>query len=184
MAEAHDAMEQRAALIAAGDAPECVWLLEHPPLYTAGEPVPTTPTLSTPTGFRSTGRGAAGSFTYHGPGQRVAYAMLDLKRRRPDVRRYVCAPRRLDHRHAGSVQYQGRASGGPRRCLGRGVQKKGTDREDKIAAIGVRVRRWVTFHGISLNVDPDLSHYNGIVPCGDCRIWRNEPGRSRPDRHL
>lgn len=162
--EAHDAMERRAALIAAGDAPECVWLLEHPPLYTAGTSADDADLVDSDRfPVHRTGRG--GQFTYHGPGQRIAYAMLDLKRRRPDVRRYVCALEdwiiaTLDQFNIRGERREGRVGVWVAR------PEKGADREDKIAAIGVRVRRWVTFHGISLNVDPDLSHYNGIVPCG------------------
>lgn len=163
-AEAHDAMEQRAALIAAGDASECVWLLEHPPLYTAGTSADDAD-LVDPERFPVHRTGRGGQFTYHGPGQRIAYAMLDLKRRRPDVRRYVCALEdwiiaTLDRFNVRGERRNGRVGVWVAR------PEKGIGREDKIAAIGVRVRRWVTFHGISLNVDPDLSHYDGIVPCG------------------
>jgi lipoyl(octanoyl) transferase len=162
--EAVAEMETRAAAIAEGRAPERVWLVEHPPLYTAGtsardedlvEP------LRLPV-FRS-GRG--GRFTYHGPGQRVAYVMLDLQRRRPDLRAYVAA---LEAWLIATLRdFNVR---GERREDRVGVWVRRPDKapgaEDKIAAIGIRVRRWVSFHGVSLNVEPDLSHFSGIVPCG------------------
>ncbi|MBN9082591.1 MAG: lipoate-protein ligase B [Rhizobiales bacterium 62-17] len=161
-------MEQRADAIAAGTASECVWLVEHPPLYTAGTSAKDGDLLDARFPVHRTGRG--GQYTYHGPGQRVAYAMLDLRRRRPDVRAYVCA---LEDWIIGTLAaYNIR---GERRAdrVGVWVQRPDKPRgfdgamaEDKIAAIGIRVRRWVTFHGISLNVEPDLSHFAGIVPCG------------------
>jgi lipoyl(octanoyl) transferase len=158
------AMESRAAAIAEGQAPELVWLLEHPPLYTAGTSARNEDLLDSarlPV-FR-TGRG--GQFTYHGPGQRVAYVLLDLKRRRPDVRAFVAALEEWVIRALLPFNVEGE-----RRADRVGVWVRRPDRaldaEDKIAAIGVRVRRWVSFHGISLNVEPDLSHYSGIVPCG------------------
>ena len=159
--EAVAAMDERAAAIAAGTAGECVWLLEHPPLYTAGTSA-NAGDLVEPDRFpvHSTGRG--GQYTYHGPGQRVAYLMMDLRVRGRDVRAYVC---NLE----GWVIDTLRAFGvdGERRDgrIGVWVKRPGGG-EDKIAAIGVRVRRWVTMHGISLNVEPDLGHFTGIVPCG------------------
>ncbi len=154
-------MEERVAAIRAGTAQECVWLLEHPPLYTAG-------TSARPEDLLwrdrfpvyQTGRG--GQFTYHGPGQRVAYVMLDLKKRGGDVRGYVHDLEEWLIRTLARFTVQGERRDGR---VGIWVAR-GMGREDKVAAIGVRVRQWVTFHGISLNVDPDLSHFQGIVPCG------------------
>lgn len=153
-------MERRVDAIRAGTAPELVWLLEHPPLYTAGTSARPEDLLTPRFPVHQTGRG--GQFTYHGPGQRVAYVMLDLKRRGPDLRRYV---RDLEDWLIGSLARFNVV--GERRDgrVGIWVSQPG-GREDKIAAIGVRVRRWVTYHGISLNVEPDLSHFDGIVPCG------------------
>ncbi|MCL4148278.1 UNVERIFIED_CONTAM: hypothetical protein GTU68_038861 [Idotea baltica] len=147
-------MESRAAAIRDTGAPECVWLLEHPPLYTGGTSANDADLLSARFPVYQTGRG--GEFTYHGPGQRVAYAMLDLKARGPDVRRYV---NRLEE---WVIQTLARFNLRGERREGR----PGVWREDKVAALGVRVRRWVTLHGISINLEPDLSHYDGIVPCG------------------
>jgi lipoyl(octanoyl) transferase len=161
--EAVAAMESRAAAIAAGKAPELVWLLEHPPLYTSGTSGKAEDLLDPRFPLFSTGRG--GQLTYHGPGQRVAYLMLDLKRRRPDVRAYVAA---LEQWIIGTLAaFNVR---GERREDRVGVWVKRPDKgagfEDKIAAIGVRLRRWVSFHGIALNVEPDLAHFSAIVPCG------------------
>jgi lipoyl(octanoyl) transferase len=157
------AMESRVAAIAAGDAPELVWLLEHPPLYTAGTSGNSGDLLEARFPLFSTGRG--GQLTYHGPGQRVAYVMLDLKRRRPDVRAYVASLEAWLIRTLAAFNVRGE-----RREDRVGVWVKRPDKgpgfEDKIAAIGVRLRRWVSFHGISLNVEPDLSHFDAIVPCG------------------
>lgn len=153
-------MEQRAAAIAGGCAPECVWLLEHPPIYTAGTSAQPSDLLDARFPVFQTGRG--GQFTYHGPGQRVAYVMLDLKRRTTDVRRYV---RDLEEWLIRSLARLGVT--GELRAGRVGIWVVRADgREDKIAAIGVRVRRWVTYHGIALNVAPDLDHFSGIVPCG------------------
>ena len=164
------AMERRAEAIARGEADERVWLLEHPPLYTAG-----TSTRNVDDGadgarfpVHRTGRG--GQMTYHGPGQRVAYVMLDLRARQPDLRAFVASLERwiIDTLAAFAIA-------GERREDRVGVWVARSDKprgpggavaEDKIAAIGIRVRRWVSFHGISLNVEPDLSHYAGITPCG------------------
>jgi lipoyl(octanoyl) transferase len=163
-AEALDAMKARAASIAAGEADEAVWLLEHPPLYTAGTSA-TAGDLLSPGKFPVYDAGRGGQYTYHGPGQRVAYVMLDLRERGRDVRCLVQGLEGwvIDALAAFAVR-------GERRDGRIGVwvprPEKGASREDKIAAIGVRVSRWVTFHGISLNVAPDLSHYDGIVPCG------------------
>ncbi|MFS8038070.1 lipoyl(octanoyl) transferase LipB [Xanthobacter sp. AM11] len=162
--EALAAMEARAAAIAEGTAPECVWLLEHPPLYTAGTSARPEDLVDARFPVYETGRG--GQFTYHGPGQRVAYVMLDLKRRAPDVRRYVSA---LEAWIIGTLSAFNVTGERREDRVGVWVRRKGGGQgsgEDKIAAIGIRVRRWVTFHGISLNVEPDLSHFGGIVPCG------------------
>lgn len=162
--EAVAAMERRAAAIADGTAPEQVWLLEHPPLYTAGTSA-RDEDLVEPGRFPVHRSGRGGQFTYHGPGQRVAYAMLDLQRRAPDLRRYVAALESwlilaLDGFNVRGERREDRVGVWVRR------PDKGADVEDKIAAIGIRVRRWVTFHGVSLNVEPELSHFSGIVPCG------------------
>ena len=161
--EAVDAMESRAAAIASGSAPELVWLLEHPPLYTSGTSGKAADLLEARFPLFETGRG--GQITYHGPGQRVAYVMLNLKERRPDVRAYVAGLEELIIRTLAAFNIRGE-----RREDRVGVwvarPDKGEGFEDKIAAIGVRVRRWVTFHGISINVEPDLSHFASIVPCG------------------
>jgi lipoyl(octanoyl) transferase len=156
-------MESRVAAIAAGDAPELVWLLEHPPLYTSGTSGNAGDLLEARFPLFETGRG--GQLTYHGPGQRVGYVMLDLKARRPDVRAYVAGLEELIIRTLAAFNVKGE-----RREDRVGVwvarPDKGLGYEDKIAAIGVRVRRWVTFHGISINVEPDLGHFAAIVPCG------------------
>jgi lipoyl(octanoyl) transferase len=162
--EALTAMRERAAAIAAGEAAEAVWLLEHPPLYTSGTSAKAKDLL-TPNRFPVFEAGRGGQMTYHGPGQRVAYVMLDLRQRGRDVR---CLVQGLEGWVIDTLSAFNIA--GERRDgrIGVWVQRrdKGFGREDKIAAIGVRVSRWVTFHGISLNVAPDLSHYDGIVPCG------------------
>jgi lipoyl(octanoyl) transferase len=159
--EAVAAMEARVEAIRAGAAPELVWLVEHPPLYTAGTSA-RDEDLVEPGLFPVHRSGRGGQFTYHGPGQRVAYAMLDLKRRGGDVRCYVGGLEEWMIRTLGRFNVKGERREGR---VGIWVAKPG-EREDKIAAIGVRVRRWVSFHGVALNVDPDLSHYRGIVPCG------------------
>lgn len=156
-------MEGRAAAIAAGAAPELVWLLEHPPLYTAGTSARPQDLRDAPFPVHETGRG--GQFTYHGPGQRVVYLMLDLKRREPDVRRYVASLEEwiITTLTAFNIRGERRED-----RVGVWVRRpaRGAEREDKIAAIGIRVKRWVSLHGIAINVDPDLSHFAGIVPCG------------------
>lgn len=162
-------MEARAAAIADGRAPERVWLVEHPPLYTAGTSAKTADLLA-PDRFPVFETGRGGEFTYHGPGQRIAYVMLDLKRRAPDVRRYVAALEgwlidSLWQMHVRGERREDRVGVWVRRP-DKPPLPDGTGREDKIAAIGIRIRRWVTFHGIAINVDPDLSHFDGIVPCG------------------
>ena len=157
-------MDRRAEAIAAGQADELVWLLEHPPLYTAGTSA-RAEDLVDPGRFPIFDTGRGGQFTYHGPGQRVAYVMLDLKRREPDVRRYVAALEEWLIRALDSFNVRGERREDRVGVWVRRPEKAGTG-EDKIAAIGIRVRRWVTLHGISLNVEPDLSHFGGIVPCG------------------
>ncbi|HQZ13419.1 MAG TPA: lipoyl(octanoyl) transferase LipB [Devosia sp.] len=162
-----DALEQmraRAATIAEGRAAEAVWLIEHPPLYTAGTSASESDLLA-PQRFPVYEAGRGGQYTYHGPGQRVAYVMLDLRERGRDVRCFVSGLEGwlIDTLAAFNVTAERRAG-----RIGVWVRRpeKGFDREDKIAAIGVRVSRWVSFHGIALNVSPDLSHFGGIVPCG------------------
>ncbi len=158
-------MEARVRAIRAGEAGECVWLLEHPALYTAGTSADPAD-LITPDRFEVHKTGRGGEYTYHGPGQRIGYVMLDLRARGGDVRRYV---RDLEE---WIIRSLARFSVTGERREGRaGVWVRRTDigapqREDKIAALGVRVRHWVSMHGISLNVEPDLSHYTGIIPCG------------------
>jgi lipoyl(octanoyl) transferase len=157
-------MEARAAAIAEGAAGELVWLLEHPPLYTAG--VSSKPAdLIAPDRFPVFESGRGGQFTYHGPGQRVAYVMLDLTKRGRDVRAFVEALEAwiIDALAAFNVTGEMREG-----RVGVWVERKGPgwSREDKIAAIGVKLRKWISFHGISLNVEPDLEHFSGIVPCG------------------
>ena len=159
------AMEARAADIAEGRTGELIWLLEHPPLYTAG--VSAKPgDLLDPGRFPVFESGRGGQFTYHGPGQRVAYVMLDLTQRRRDVRAFVAALEAWVIGALGRFNVVGEVREGR---VGVWVERRraGEDaREDKIAAIGVKLRRWVSFHGISLNVEPDLGHFSGIVPCG------------------
>jgi lipoyl(octanoyl) transferase len=161
------AMTGRAEAIARGEAAELVWLLEHPALYTAGTSARPAGLIEARFPVHVTGRG--GQFTYHGPGQRVGYVMLDLKRRAPDVRRFVATIERwlIDALAAFNIR-------GERRDDRVGVwvrrpdkgQRLGDGFEDKIAAIGVRVQHWVTLHGFALNIEPELSHFSGIVPCG------------------
>jgi lipoyl(octanoyl) transferase len=157
-------MEARVATIAAGEAAERVWLLEHPPLYTGGVSAKDEDLLA-PGRFPVHRTGRGGQFTYHGPGQRVAYVMLDLNQRGRDVRGFV---RGLEDWIIGALDEFGVEAGVREGRVGVWVERKGPgwSREDKIAAIGVKVRKWVSFHGISLNVEPDLDHFGGIVPCG------------------
>ena len=156
-------MEARATAISEGKAPELIWLLEHPPLYTAGTSSKPEELLEARFPVHKVGRG--GQFTYHGPGQRVAYVMLDLNRRKPDVRAFVATLEEWIIRTLAAFNVRGE-----RRDDRIGVwvrrPEKGDGFEDKIAAIGIRVRKWVTLHGIALNVEPELSHFSGIVPCG------------------
>ena len=153
-------MEARVAAIREGTASELIWLLEHPPLYTAGTSAEETD-LVAPDKFPVYDAGRGGQYTYHGPGQRVAYVMLDLKKRDSDIRKFVEDMENwvidvLDQYQIKGEKREGRV----------GVWVQRGSQEDKIAAIGVRVRKWVSFHGISINVEPDLTHYDGIVPCG------------------
>jgi lipoyl(octanoyl) transferase len=157
-------MEERAGAVAEGRAGELVWLLEHPPLYTAGVSAKAHDLLD-PGRFPVFESGRGGQFTYHGPGQRVAYLMLDLRTRRRDVRAFVAALEAWVIGALGRFNVRGEVREGR---VGVWVDR-GHGREDKIAAIGVKLRHWVSFHGISLNVEPDLSHYGGIVPCGQTR---------------
>lgn len=157
-------MEARVAAIAAGKADECIWLLEHPPLYTAGTSANPADLIS-PDRFPVFRTGRGGEYTYHGPGQRIAYVMLDLNRRGADIRRFVAT---LEDWIIATLSDFGVTGERREDRIGVWVRRpeRGADAEDKIAAIGIRVRRWVTFHGISLNIAPDLDHYSGIVPCG------------------
>jgi len=163
--EAVAAMEARVAAIAEGEAGELVWLLEHPPLYTAGVSAKREDLLD-PERFPVFETGRGGQFTYHGPGQRVAYVMLDLNARRRDVRGFVRALEAWIIGALGDFNVDGGVREGR---VGVWVERRqpGCEpREDKIAAIGVKVRKWVSFHGVALNVEPDLRHFAGIVPCG------------------
>ncbi|MDP0928429.1 lipoyl(octanoyl) transferase LipB [Paracoccus onubensis] len=166
--EAESFMESRVAAIAAGTADEAVWLVEHPALYTAGTSARTEDLLKARFPVFQTGRG--GQYTYHGPGQRVAYVMLDLNRRGRDIRRFVA---NLEAWIIGALAEFGVTGEIRQGRVGVWVPRPerpplpdGTPREDKIAAIGVKLRRWISFHGVSINVEPDLTHYDGIVPCG------------------
>ena len=168
-AETLAAMEARVAAISAGTASESIWLLEHPPLYTAGtsaKPVD----LIDPSRFPVHIAGRGGQYTYHGPGQRVVYVMLDLNRRGRDVRQFVCALENWIIATLADFNVTGARRKGR---VGVWVNRpdlpsaaEGYTPEDKIAAIGVKLRKWVSFHGLSINVEPDLSHFTGIVPCG------------------
>jgi lipoyl(octanoyl) transferase len=160
-AQAVAEMEARAAAIRAGEAPELVWLLEHPPLITGGTSADSTELLD-PTRFPVHATGRGGRYTYHGPGQRIGYVLLDLEQRGRDVRRYVAG---LEQWLIGAL---GRLGVSARTAPGRiGIWVDDVHgREAKIGAIGVRVRKWVTYHGFALNVAPDLAHFEAIVPCG------------------
>jgi lipoyl(octanoyl) transferase len=156
-------MQARAVAIAGGKEPELVWLLEHPALYTAGTSAKPVELIEARFPVFESGRG--GQMTYHGPGQRVAYVMLDLKRRGPDVRRFVATLEEWIIRTLAAFNVRGERR---EDRIGAWVRRpdKGEGFEDKIAAIGIRVTQWVTLHGMALNVDPDLAHFSGIVPCG------------------
>lgn len=154
-------MEERVDAIQKGEASELVWLLEHPPLYTAGTSADKAD-LVDPERFPVYDAGRGGQYTYHGPGQRVVYFMLDLNKRGKDVRKFVSNLEQLIIDTLAHFQVKGE-----RRSDRVGVWVDlGMGREEKIAAIGIRIRKWVTFHGIAINVEPDLSHFSGIVPCG------------------
>ena len=157
-------MEARVAAIDSGRAAEEVWLVEHPPLYTAGTSASAADLLA-PDRFPVYRSGRGGQYTYHGPGQRVAYLMLDLNRRRPDLRQYVATLEEWIITTLAAFNVRGERRNDR---IGIWVRRpdKGLGREDKIAAVGIRIRRWITFHGIALNVDPVLEHFSGIVPCG------------------
>ena len=158
---AHERMKARAMAIAEGEAPELVWLLEHPPLYTAGTSA-NPADLVAPDRFEVHQTGRGGQYTYHGPGQRVGYAMLDLRKRGRDVSSFVRGLEQwiIDALATFDVTSERRSG-----RVGVWVLRDNGE-EEKIAAIGVRLKKWVSFHGISINVDPDLSHFSGIVPCG------------------
>ena len=158
-------MDARATAIRAGTAPECVWLLEHPPLYTGGTSAAPADLID-PDRFpvHKTGRG--GEYTYHGPGQRIGYVMLDLRARGGDVRAFVRDLEEWIIRTLARFTVTGERREGRAGVWVRRTDKGAPQREDKVAALGVRVRHWVSLHGIALNVEPDLSHYQGIVPCG------------------
>lgn len=167
--EAVDFMEARASAIAAGDAEECIWLVEHPPLYTAGTSAKIDD-LTDPDRFPVHTSKRGGQYTYHGPGQRVAYVMLNVGKRGHDVRKFVQQLEQWVINTLDEFNLKGEI-----RCGRVGVWVERPDKpktitgqtaEDKIAAIGIRLRKWVSFHGISINVEPDLSHFDGIVPCG------------------
>ena len=159
--EAVAEMEARARAIAAGEAEELIWLLEHPPLYTAGTSA-NSADLVDPDRFDVFEAGRGGQYTYHGPGQRVAYVMMDLRKRGRDVSAFVRGLEQWIIDTLGEFEIKAE-----RRCGRVGVWvEHGDGREEKIAAIGIRLKKWVSFHGISINVDPDLSHFGGIVPCG------------------
>jgi lipoyl(octanoyl) transferase len=168
-ADAVATMESEVAAIAEGRSNEIVWLVEHPPLYTAGtsaEPAD----LIAPDRFPVFATGRGGEYTYHGPGQRVAYVMLDLKRRRQDVRAFVAALeevviKALEAMNVRGERREDRVGVWVRRPE-RPLLPDGSMAEDKVAALGIRLRKWVTFHGLSVNVEPDLEHFSGIVPCG------------------
>ena len=168
-AETLAAMEARAAAIAAGDAPEAIWLLEHPPLYTAGTSAKPAD-LVAPDRFPVHPVGRGGQYTYHGPGQRVVYVMLNVKARGADVRCFVRALENWVIAALAEFNIKGEIRPGR---VGVWVARPdkprladGSMAEDKIAAIGIKIRKWVSFHGISINVEPDLDHFSGIVPCG------------------
>ena len=162
-------METRVAAIAAGDADECIWLVEHPPLYTAGTSARAAD-LRDPERFPVYDTKRGGQYTYHGPGQRVVYVMLDVAARGRDVRKFVCQLENwvigtLDQFNIRGEIRDGRVGVWVQRPE-KAAQADGTVAEDKIAAIGIRLRKWISFHGISINVEPELSHFSGIVPCG------------------
>ena len=159
------AMESRAAAIAAGEADELIWLLEHPPLYTRGASAQDGDLLD-PARFPVFDTQRGGQFTYHGPGQRVAYVMLDLTKRGRDVKQFVCSLEDWIIQTLAAFNVKGERRKGRVGVWVDRTRSGGQLREDKIAAIGVRLKKWVSYHGISLNVEPDLAHFGGITPCG------------------
>lgn len=167
--EAVATMESEVAAIAEGRSDELVWLVEHPPLYTAGTSADAADLIE-PDRFPVFATGRGGEYTYHGPGQRVAYVMLDLKRRRQDVRAFVAALEEVIIKTLDSMNVRGERREDRVGVWVRRPEKPllpdGTMAEDKVAALGIRLRKWVTFHGLSLNVEPNLDHFSGIVPCG------------------
>jgi lipoyl(octanoyl) transferase len=159
-------MEERAAAIYSGTQPECIWMLEHPALYTAGTSADISELVS-PDRFPVYETGRGGRYTYHGPGQRIAYVMLNLDKRGRDIRAFVANLEEWVIKTLAQFNVTGeRREGRVGIWVDRARYDNHPDREDKIAAIGVRVRRWVTFHGLSINVEPDLEHFSGIIPCG------------------
>ncbi|MEN2494510.1 MAG: Octanoyltransferase [Hyphomicrobiaceae bacterium hypho_1] len=162
--EAINAMEKRVSDIATSKAPELVWLLEHPPIYTSGTSAKPEDLL-TPNRFPVYKTGRGGEFTYHGPGQRIIYVMLDIKRRTGDIRTFIGLLENWIVMTLADIKVKGETR---ENRVGIWVRRPelGEKREDKIAAIGIRVRRWISFHGISLNISPNLEHFSGIVPCG------------------
>jgi len=158
-------MEQRVASIIKGEANEAIWLLEHPSLYTAGTSAKPEHLL-TPNNFPVYTSGRGGQYTYHGPGQRIAYVMLDLNKRGQDVRKFITSLEDWVIAALGDFNVSGTTHSDRVGIWVDRSKELGTGREDKIAAIGIRLRRWVSFHGISINVDPNLEHFGGIVPCG------------------
>lgn len=168
-ADAVATMEREVAAIAEGRSDELVWLVEHPPLYTAGTSADAADLIQ-PDRFPVFATGRGGEYTYHGPGQRVAYVMLDLKRRRQDVRAFVAALEEVVIGTLGMMNVRGERREDRVGVWVRRAEKPllpdGSVAEDKVAALGIRLRKWVTFHGLSLNVEPDLEHFSGIVPCG------------------
>tara|TARA_Y100000052_G_scaffold27605_1_gene37575 strand:- start:7364 stop:8065 length:702 start_codon:yes stop_codon:yes gene_type:complete len=164
--EAMRLMEARVAAIIAGEAPELIWFLQHPPLYTSGTSANMSDLLDADR-FPVYEAGRGGQFTYHGPGQRIAYVMLDLRKRQQDVRKFIHALEDVVIQTLADFNVKGERRDQPR--IGVWVDRTvsgGPEREDKISALGIRLKKWVSFHGISLNVEPDLSHFGGITPCG------------------
>ena len=163
--DALKAMDKRVDLIQKGNAKELVWLLEHPPLYSAGTSAKPEDLL-TPNRFPVFKTGRGGQYTYHGPGQRVAYIMLDLNRRRRDIRAFVSSLETWIINTLAKFNIRGERRSDRIGIWVRRTDLNNSEREDKIGAIGIRIKRWVTLHGISINVSPDLEHFGGIIPCG------------------
>jgi len=163
--DALKAMDERVDSIQKGNAKELVWLLEHPPLYSAGTSAKPKDLL-TPNRFPVFKTGRGGQYTYHGPGQRVAYIMLDLNRRRRDIRAFVSSLETWIINTLSKFNIRGERRSDRIGIWVRRTDLNNSEREDKIGAIGIRIKRWVTLHGISINVSPDLEHFGGIIPCG------------------